>query len=83
MKQYNSQQAVQVFLLSYPSAFLVAIALGLLGFSQHPHWIDLVLGTMLYYGTMHSRLESVYSLGLSQQSIRAKISLLILHEHRY
>lgn len=84
MKQYNSQQAVQVFLLSYPSAFLVAVALGRLGFSQHPHWIDLVLGAMLYYGTMHSRPESVYSLGLSQQSIRAKTRpLRILHEHRY
>ncbi|KAF8557746.1 cation efflux protein [Imleria badia] len=47
--QYNSQQAVQVFMLSYPLAFLVAIALGHLGFSQHPHWIDLVLGAMLYY----------------------------------
>jgi solute carrier family 30 (zinc transporter), member 5/7 len=52
MNQYNSQQSVQVFLLSYPSAFLVAIALGLLGFSQHPHWIEFVLGAMLYYGTI-------------------------------
>ncbi|KAH0836579.1 cation efflux protein [Lanmaoa asiatica] len=54
-KQYNSQQAVQVFLLSYPSAFIVAIALGRLGFSQHPHWIDLVLGAMLYYARYTSR----------------------------
>lgn len=58
-KQYHSQQAVQVFLLSYPLAFLVAIALGRLGFSQHPHWIDLVLGMMLYYGMMHSNQESL------------------------
>ncbi|KAI9461457.1 cation efflux protein [Boletus coccyginus] len=49
MKQYHPQQAVQVFLLSYPLAFLVAFALGRLGFSQHIHWIDLVLGAMLYY----------------------------------
>ncbi|KAG9312898.1 cation efflux protein [Chiua virens] len=48
-RQYNSHQAVQVFLLSYPSAFLVAIAMGRLGFSQHPHWIDFILGAMLYY----------------------------------
>ncbi|KAF8449122.1 cation efflux family-domain-containing protein [Boletus edulis BED1] len=49
LNQHNSQQAIQVFLLSYPSAFLVSIAMGRLGFSQHPYWIDLVLGAMLYY----------------------------------
>lgn len=71
-------------MLSYPLAFLVAVALGRLGFSQHPHWIDVVLGAMLYYGTMPFRPESVYSLELSQQSIRAKIRpLRFLHEHQY
>ncbi|KAL4063204.1 cation efflux protein [Scleroderma citrinum] len=47
--QYNPSQASQVFLLTYPLAFLVAIGLGHLGFSQSPNWTDLAVGTILYY----------------------------------
>lgn len=84
MNQYNSQQSVQVFLLSYPSAFLVAIALGLLGFSQHPHWIEFVLGAMLYYGTMTTDHRMFYLRELLQQNIHAKMGpLRLLCGHRY
>ncbi|KAH7890677.1 cation efflux protein [Phlebopus sp. FC_14] len=48
--QYNASQTSQTFLFSYPFAFLVAIALGHLGFSQYPHWTDLLVGVLLYYG---------------------------------
>ncbi|OJA09769.1 hypothetical protein AZE42_01489 [Rhizopogon vesiculosus] len=46
--QFNASQTSQTFLVSYPIAFLVATAMGFLGFSQHPHWIDLLVGVMLY-----------------------------------
>ncbi|KIJ61997.1 hypothetical protein HYDPIDRAFT_115148 [Hydnomerulius pinastri MD-312] len=59
--QYNPSQASQAFLLSYPSAFLVAIALGHLGFSQHPHWIDLIVGAMLYYALYSSEDQTLSS----------------------
>ncbi|KAG2141358.1 cation efflux protein [Suillus clintonianus] len=47
--QFNVNQTSQMFLVSYPFAFIVATAMGFLGFSQRPHWIDLLLGVMLYY----------------------------------
>ncbi|KAG2366968.1 cation efflux family-domain-containing protein [Suillus spraguei] len=47
--QFNVIQTSQMFLVSYPIAFLVAVAMGFLGFSQRPHWIDLLVGVMLYY----------------------------------
>ncbi|KAG0709147.1 cation efflux protein [Suillus ampliporus] len=47
--QFNVIQTSQLFLVSYPIAFLVATAMGFLGFSQHPHWIDLLVGVVLYY----------------------------------
>lgn len=46
--QFNISHTSQVFLVSYPIAFLAATAMGFLGFSQHPHWIDLLVGVMLY-----------------------------------
>jgi zinc transporter 5/7 len=46
--QFNASQTSQTFLVSYPIAFLVATAMGFLGFSQHPHWIDLLVGMMMY-----------------------------------
>lgn len=48
--QFNVSQTSQMFLVSYPIAFLVATAMGFLGFSQHPHWTDLLVGVVLYYG---------------------------------
>lgn len=46
--QFNVSKSSQVFLVSYPIAFLVATAMGFLGFSQHLHWTDLLVGVMLY-----------------------------------
>ncbi|KAF8845223.1 cation efflux protein [Paxillus ammoniavirescens] len=59
--QYNPSQAAQVFLLSYPSAFLAAIALGHLGFSQQPCWTDVVVGAMLYYALYPSKEQTLSS----------------------
>ncbi|KAG1781019.1 cation efflux protein [Suillus placidus] len=47
--QFNVTQTSQMFLISYPIAFLVATAMGFLGFSQHPHWTDFLVGVILYY----------------------------------
>ncbi|KIM68074.1 hypothetical protein SCLCIDRAFT_1209457 [Scleroderma citrinum Foug A] len=47
--QYNPSQASRAYLLTYPLAFLVAIGLSHLGFSQSPNWTDLVVGSILYY----------------------------------
>lgn len=46
--QFNINQTSQIFLVSYPTAFLAATAIGFLGFSQHPHWIDLLVGVVFY-----------------------------------
>ncbi|KAF9221416.1 cation efflux protein [Gyrodon lividus] len=59
--QYNPPQATQVFLLSYPSAFLATIALGRLGFSQQLHWTDMVVGAMLYYALYPSKQQTLSS----------------------
>ncbi|KAG6335807.1 hypothetical protein ID866_3285 [Astraeus odoratus] len=68
LNQYHPSQAAQVFLLTYPSAFLVAVSLGYLGFSQHPGWTDLLIATILYYVQM---LYGVWtnSLGLISDAI--------------
>lgn len=53
--QYNPSQASQAYLLTYPLAFLVAIGLSHLGFSQSPNWTDLVVGSILYYALYPSK----------------------------
>ncbi|KAF9245319.1 cation efflux protein [Melanogaster broomeanus] len=61
INHYNPSKAAQTFLLSYPAALLVAIALGHLGFSQQPDWTDMAMGAMLYYALYPSKDQTLLS----------------------